>query len=154
MLTEAYVTIDENGKWYVRRDFDSAAHVADDADYQREEETGIPAHVGWQLHLGNTQSVIAGFSEIAEMLRLSYDWAGCEFMAAFARLVGRNTWRTMITVKREGDYLIFSRDGVEFYDSAIPSPADTGRFIRHMTDKTWFCAVRADTIKIIEAHHA
>ncbi len=55
----------------------------------------------------------------------------------------------MVTVEREGNYLLFKRDGVEFYDSAIPSPADTGLLMRHLSDKTWFADVRAETFQLI-----
>lgn len=44
----------------------------------------------------------------------------------------------MITVERDGGYLIFRRDGVEFYDTAIPAQADVAWFFRHMGDKRWF----------------
>lgn len=43
----------------------------------------------------------------------------------------------MITVRRDDGYLMFERDGVEFYDPAIPSPADAARFYRHLMDKNW-----------------
>lgn len=55
----------------------------------------------------------------------------------------------MITVEREGNYLIFKRDGVEFYDTAIPSPADVGWLMRHLSDKAWFADVRAETFQLI-----
>lgn len=55
----------------------------------------------------------------------------------------------MITVERDGGYLIFRRDGVEFYDTAIPSPADTCLLMRHLSDKTWFSSVRAETLQLI-----
>ena len=55
----------------------------------------------------------------------------------------------MVTVEREGEYLIFKRDGVEFYDTAIPSPAHVGWMIRHLSDKMWFSEVRVDTLRII-----
>lgn len=57
----------------------------------------------------------------------------------------------MISVERDGAYLVFKRDGVEFYDSAIPAPADAGRLIRHLSDKPWFSDVKQDTIRIISA---
>ena len=44
----------------------------------------------------------------------------------------------MVTVERDGGYLLFKRDGVEFYDTAIPAQADVGRLIRHLSDKMWF----------------
>lgn len=55
----------------------------------------------------------------------------------------------MITVERDGNYLLFRRDGVEFYDTAIPAQADVGRLIRHLSDKTWFSDVRAETFQLI-----
>lgn len=55
----------------------------------------------------------------------------------------------MVTVERDGNYLIFKRDGVEFYDSAIPAPADTGLLMRHLSDKTWFADIRAETFQLI-----
>lgn len=60
----------------------------------------------------------------------------------------------MATVKREGGYLVFWRDGVEFYDSAIPCEADIGRWFRHMDDKMWFPEVRTDCLRLIREHHA
>ena len=29
--------------------------------------------------------------------------------------------RAMVTVERDGNYLVYKRDGVEFYDTAIPT---------------------------------
>lgn len=55
----------------------------------------------------------------------------------------------MVKVEREGGYLIFKRDGVEFYDTAIPAQADVGRLIRHLSDKMWFSSVRAETLQLI-----
>lgn len=55
----------------------------------------------------------------------------------------------MVTVEREGGYLIFKRDGVEFYDTAIPAQADVGRLMRHLGDKMWFPDVRAETLQLI-----
>lgn len=55
----------------------------------------------------------------------------------------------MVTVERDGGYLIFKRDGVEFYDTAIPAQADVGRLIRHLGDKMWFAEVRAETMQLI-----
>lgn len=55
----------------------------------------------------------------------------------------------MVTVKREGSYLVFWRDSVEFYDSAIPCEADVGRLIRHLSDKTWFAEVKAEALQLI-----
>ena len=55
----------------------------------------------------------------------------------------------MVTVDRDGGYLIFRRDGVEFYDTAIPAQADVGRLIRHLGDKMWFPGVRAQTLQLI-----
>ena len=43
----------------------------------------------------------------------------------------------MITVRSDDGYLTFERDGVEFYDPAIPSPADAAKFYRHLMDKNW-----------------
>ena len=57
----------------------------------------------------------------------------------------------MISVERDGAYLVFKRDGVEFYDTAIPAHADAGRLIRHLSDKSWFADVKQDTIRIISA---
>lgn len=55
----------------------------------------------------------------------------------------------MVTVERDGGYLIFKRDGVEFYDTAIPAQADVGRLMRHLSDKMWFPGVRAQTLTLI-----
>lgn len=60
----------------------------------------------------------------------------------------------MVTVKREGSYLVFWRDSVEFYDSAIPCEADIGRWFRHMDDKMWMQEVRKTCIDLIREHHA
>lgn len=54
-----------------------------------------------------------------------------------------------MTVEREGNYLLFKRDGVEFYDTAIPAQADVGRLMRHLSDKMWFSSVRAETLYLI-----
>ena len=54
-----------------------------------------------------------------------------------------------MTVERDGGYLIFRRDGVEFYDTVIPAQADVGRLIRHLSDKMWFAEVRAETFQLI-----
>lgn len=55
----------------------------------------------------------------------------------------------MITVERDGGYLVFRRDGVEFYDTAITAQADVGRLMRHLSDKTWFSSVRAEAMQLI-----
>lgn len=55
----------------------------------------------------------------------------------------------MVKVERDGAYLIFKRDGVEFYDTAIPAQADVGRLIRHLSDKMWFAEVKAETLQLI-----
>ena len=55
----------------------------------------------------------------------------------------------MVTVERDGAYLIFKRNGVEFYDTAIPAQADVGRLMRHLSDKMWFSSVRAETLQLI-----
>ncbi len=60
----------------------------------------------------------------------------------------------MVTVKREGSYLVFWRDSVEFYDSAIPCEADIGRWFRHMDDKFWFAEVRMLCLGLIREHHS
>lgn len=54
-----------------------------------------------------------------------------------------------MTVERDGGYLLFKRDGVEFYDTAIPAQADVGRLMRHLGDKMWFAEVRAETLQLI-----
>lgn len=54
-----------------------------------------------------------------------------------------------MTVERDGGYLVFRRDGVEFYDTAIPSPANVGWTVRHLSDKMWFPEVRAETLRLI-----
>ena len=59
----------------------------------------------------------------------------------------------MVTVERDGGYLIFKRDGVEFYDTAIPAQADVGRLIRHLGDKMWFAEVRAECMAMIAEYH-
>lgn len=59
----------------------------------------------------------------------------------------------MVTVERDGGYLLFKRDGVEFYDTAIPAQADVGRLIRHLSDKMWFAEVRAECMAMIAEYH-
>ena len=59
----------------------------------------------------------------------------------------------MVTVERDGGYLIFRRDGVEFYDTAIPAQADVGRLMRHLSDKAWFAEVRAECLAMIAGYH-
>lgn len=54
-----------------------------------------------------------------------------------------------MTVERDGGYLVFKRDGVEFYDTAIPAQADVGRLVRHLSDKMWFAEVKADALQLI-----
>jgi hypothetical protein len=55
----------------------------------------------------------------------------------------------MVTVERDGGYLIFKRDGAEFYDTATPAQAEVGRLIRHLGDKMWFAEVKADALQLI-----
>ena len=59
----------------------------------------------------------------------------------------------MITVRSDDGYLMFERDGVEFYDTAIPAQADVGRLIRHLSDKMWFAEVRQDSLVMIAEYH-
>ena len=59
----------------------------------------------------------------------------------------------MVTVERDGGYLIFKRNGTEFYDTAIPAQADVGRLIRHLSDKMWFAEVRAECLVMIACYH-
>ena len=59
----------------------------------------------------------------------------------------------MITVRSDDGYLMFERDGVEFYDTAIPAQADVGRLIRHLSDKMWFAEVRAECLAMIACYH-
>lgn len=55
-----------------------------------------------------------------------------------------------MTVERDGAYLIFRRDGVEFYDTAIPAQADVGRLIRHMSEKRWFTdELKRETVRLV-----
>lgn len=60
----------------------------------------------------------------------------------------------MVAVKREGGYLVFWRDGVEFYDSAIPCEAEIGQWFRHMDGKMWFPEVRTACLGLIRECHA
>ena len=59
----------------------------------------------------------------------------------------------MITVRSDDGYLMFERDGVEFYDTAIPAQADVGRLMRHLSDKMWFAEVRSDSLAMIAEYH-
>lgn len=57
----------------------------------------------------------------------------------------------MVTVERDGAYLLFFRDNVEFYDTAIPSPADSARFYRHLMDKNWMTPeLKAETVRLVQ----
>ena len=58
-----------------------------------------------------------------------------------------------MTVERDGGYLLFKRDGVEFYDTAIPAQADVGRLMRHLSNKMWFAEVRQDSLVMIAEYH-
>lgn len=42
------------------------------------------------------------------------------------------------TVRRDGNFLIYARDGIDIYEPAIPTQADAAWFFRHMGDKRWF----------------
>jgi len=59
----------------------------------------------------------------------------------------------MITVRSDDGYLMFERDGVEFYDTAIPAQADVGRLMRHLSDKMWFAEVRQDSLAMIAEYY-
>ena len=59
----------------------------------------------------------------------------------------------MVTVERDGGYLIFFRDNAEFYDSGIPCEAALGQWVRHMDDKAWFAEVRQDSLAMIAEYH-
>jgi len=50
-LTDIYATATPDGSIYLRADIDSAHHVCDEDDWQREEQTGIPSYVGWQMEI-------------------------------------------------------------------------------------------------------
>ena len=55
----------------------------------------------------------------------------------------------MVTVERDGGYLIFKRDGVEFYDRQIPIEAEFDLFMRDMSEKNWFADVLPFTAYLI-----
>lgn len=55
----------------------------------------------------------------------------------------------MVTVERDGNYLVYKRDGVEFYDTAIPDLQNIGALMRHMDGKNWFSDVRSETFQLI-----
>ena len=59
----------------------------------------------------------------------------------------------MVTVERDGAYLIFFRDNAEFYDSGIPCEAALGQWVRHMDDKAWFAEVRRETLRLLRAYY-
>ena len=60
----------------------------------------------------------------------------------------------MVTVQLDGDFLNYMRDGHVFYDPAIPSPADIGRFFRHMMGKTWFSPeLKAETMRLVREYY-
>lgn len=50
-LTETYATATPDGTIYLRADIDSAHHVCNEEDWLREEQTGIPSYVGWQMEI-------------------------------------------------------------------------------------------------------
>ena len=57
----------------------------------------------------------------------------------------------MITVRSDDGYLTFERDGVEFYDTAIPAQADVGRLIRHLMDKNWMTQeLKHETVRLVQ----
>ena len=57
----------------------------------------------------------------------------------------------MITVRSDDGYLTFERDGVEFYDTAIPAQADVGRLIRHLMDKNWMThELKRETVRLVQ----
>ena len=59
----------------------------------------------------------------------------------------------MVTVERDGQYLIFFRDDAEFYDSGIPCEAALGQWVRHMDDKAWFAEVRRETLRLLRDYY-
>ena len=59
----------------------------------------------------------------------------------------------MVTVERDGGYLIFFRDNAEFYDSGIPCEAALGQWVRHMDDKAWFAEVRRETLRLLRDYY-
>lgn len=59
----------------------------------------------------------------------------------------------MVKVERDGDFLNYSRDGHIFYEPAIPSPADSARFFRHMSDKMWFNdELKRETVRLVQEY--
>ena len=57
----------------------------------------------------------------------------------------------MITVRSDDGYLMFKRDGVEFYDTAIPAQADAARFYRHLMDKNWMTPeLKRETVRLVQ----
>ncbi len=59
----------------------------------------------------------------------------------------------MITVRSDDGYLMFEQDGVEFYDPAIPSPADAAKFYRHLMDKNWMTPeLKRETARLVQEY--
>lgn len=88
MLTEAYTAIDENGHWYFRRDIDSRFRIIGPNDYRREEITGIPAYVGWQVRLYDVPETLDELRRKVEEI-CAHDWASQGFIMAFVRMCVR-----------------------------------------------------------------
>ena len=55
----------------------------------------------------------------------------------------------MVMVERDGGYLIFKRDGTEFYDRQIPSESEFELFMRDMSEKNWFADALSDVTFLI-----
>lgn len=59
----------------------------------------------------------------------------------------------MVTVRRDGNFLIYARDGVDIYEPAIPSPADAAKFYRHLMDKNWMTqGLKAETMRLVQEY--
>ena len=60
----------------------------------------------------------------------------------------------MVTVQLDGDFLNYMRYGIVIYDQRIPSPANIGRFFRHMMGKTWFTPeLKIETMRLVREYY-
>lgn len=85
-LTDAYTTI-VDGRWFIRRDFDSKCYRIGKADYKREDETGIPAYVGYQMEIKQPKTVDDVIEQIQSLV--GNDWLTDVFVDKFTNLAAR-----------------------------------------------------------------
>ena len=55
------------------------------------------------------------------------------------------------TVRRENDFLIYSRNGVDIYEPMIPAPAASAMFMQHMSGKNWMTQeLKSETVRLVQ----